>query len=308
MASRAGFLLAAALAYQAPNTGIDFPSIAFDATGSCVTATSTSPLYSPPAYQLQPDGSVPSGVVANAEAAWNSSGCNTNGTAFPLLTPNAITGSKPVTVSYVSGLNPSNNQECGNTKPSGPSSYRITLYSQARLDTGVLVSCGNTAIITQSLEHEIGHLLDLADSNCPGYIMSQVAFSPQTGSAPPQPATRTIQPAECAEANQMNITPAEQPPPPPPPPPTQCPPTCTCPPTCQNGCDANGVCKDDPCTTDPTLPQCNGEGGPGGVDPCGGDDPCDDGGIVTVPLPPVTPPAFGSSGSMNARKCWYYSG
>lgn len=306
MASGTAFLLVAALAYQIPNTGIDFSTFALDATGSCVTATSTSPLYSPPAYQLQPDGSVPSGVVANAEAAWNSAGCNVNGTAFPLLTPNAVAGSIPVSVSYLSGYNLTDPTECGHTSPPSATSRAIVLYSQARLN-GVLVSCGNTAILTQTLEHEVGHLLNLADSNCPGYIMSEMAYAPQTGSAPPQPATRSIQSSECAKANQMNITPAEQPPPQPPPPPTQCPPTCTCPPTCQNGCDANGVCKDNPCTTDPTLPQCNGEGGPGGVDPCDPGDPCDDGGIVTVPLPPVPPPALGLSLGANARKYWYCS-
>ena len=291
-------LLAVALASQTPAAPPDSPGAGLEAAAPCVTSSSTSPLYSPPAYQIEPDGNVPSGVVAAAEAAWDSSGCNTNGTAFPLLTPNAVSGSKPVTVTYVEGLNPDNNRSCGQTTPQGPSAYAITLYSQARGESGAIGSCGSTAALTQSLEHELGHMLNLADSNCPGYIMSQVAFPPQTGPIPPQPATRTIQPAECAEANKMNITPAEQPPPPPPP--TQCPPTCACPPICETGCDANGVCKDNPCTTDPTLPQCNGDGAPG--EPCDADDPCDDGGIITAPPPSLLPPTLRLRGSQDARR------
>jgi hypothetical protein len=133
------------------------------------------------------------------------------------------------------------------------------------MPSGVTTSCGATNILTQNLEHELGHRLDLADQNsasCPGYIMSQVAFPPQTGPIPPQPLPRAIQQAECNEANQLNTTPAEQPPPPPPPNP--------CPITCQTFCDVNGFCQD--CLIDPTL--CGGGGGGGGGE-CW-PDPCDD--------------------------------
>jgi hypothetical protein len=282
MSAPAVLLLAVALSDQALASAPDQFDFMPDAAVSCVGSISTSPLYSPPAYQIEPDSSVPPGIVAAAESAWNSSSCNANGTAFPLLTPNAVSGSKPVSVSIVSGLNPRNNNSCGQTAPSGAGSYQIILYTQARGPSGSIGSCGSTAAMTQSLEHEFGHLLNLADSTCPGYIMGPVAFPPQTGSLPPQPNPRSIQPAECAEANQVNITPAEAPPPPPP---NQCPPNCACPPTCQSGCDVNGTCLDDPCLTDPSLPQCGGEGGGGGGD-CDSQHPCLDGGLQ-VPPPPL---------------------
>jgi hypothetical protein len=293
MSALAILILAVVLSTQvplaAPDSSNAAPEATPESTPSCVSSQTTSPVYAPPAYQIEPDGSVPSGIVAAAEGGWDSSGCNTNGTAFPQLTPNAVSGSKPVTVSFVGGLNPRNNNSCGQTVPSGSSSYSILLYSEARGASGAIGSCGSTAALTQSLEHEFGHLLDLADSTCPGYIMGPVAFPPQTGSIPPQPNTRSIQPGECALANHMNITPAEQapPPPPPPPPPAQCPPTCICPPSCESGCNADGVCQDDPCETDPTLPECGGDGGGGGGGGCG-DQPCDDG--VINPLSPHSPP------------------
>lgn len=286
MAAPAIYLLAVALSGQAPDSSAVTP----DAAAPCVSAETTSPLYSPPAYQIEPDSSVPPAIVAAAEGAWNNPDCNSGGTAFPSLTPTAVPGARQVFVSYVNGLNPRNNSSCGQTTPVG-TAYSITIYSQARGPSGSIGSCGSTAAMTQSLEHEFGHLLDLNDSTCPGYIMGPVAFPPKTGPLPPQPLSRSIQPAECAEANQFNITPAEQPPPQPP---SVCPPDCTCPATCQSGCNADGVCLDDPCDTDPTLPECGGECGPecdggpggGGGGVCGPDDPCDDGGGVIILPPP----------------------
>jgi hypothetical protein len=261
--------------YEPPDSCVEI-----DASSSCVTALSTSPLFSPSAIQLVPDATVPPGMVAAAEAAWNSSSCNTNGTAFPVFTTAAISGSRSVPVNYVNGINPNNSFTCGITGVTG-----ITIYSQAKMPNGTTTSCGSGNIQTQNLEHEMGHELDLADSSCLGYIMSQVAFPPQTGPIPPQPLPRAIQPSECAEANTMNITPAEQPPPTPPPaPPNECPPTCSCPATCEYGCNANGICLDSPCDTDPTAPGCDEGGNPGGG-ACG-DQPCDDGVLQSQPPPP----------------------
>jgi hypothetical protein len=282
---------------------------------SCVGSLSSNPLYSPPAWRLVPDSNFPPGVVGPAMEGWDNSGCNTNGSAFPQFTSTPTAGSKPVPLHYVNGLNQSNVHSCGQTNAGG-----ITLYSEAKMPNGTTTSCGSIAIEIQNLEHELGHQLDLADSKCPGYIMSPVAFPPQTGPIPPQPNPRAIQPAECAEADQFNITPAEQPPPLPP---SVCPPDCPCPATCQSGCDANGVCLDNPCLTDPNLAECGGGecgpecgGGPigGGGGDCGPDNPCDDGGgggIIIVPPPSPPPPRPGAAltlrglvvGQLAARAC-----
>lgn len=254
---------------------------------SCVVPTAPNP-NAPAVYQLSPDGSVPAGLVGPAIAAWNSPGCNPNGTGFPTFSSTPEPGAIVIPVRFEPGPNPAGPSECGQWNPN---TGVITLFATASMPDGGTGSCGSTQYELQSLEHEMGHVLRLGDvssSTCPGYIMSQVAYPPQTGPLPQQPMTRSIHSAECSEANQQNTTPAERTPPPPPPP-VQCPPTCTCPPTCQTGCDANGVCKDSPCLTDPTLPQCSGDGGNPG-DPCDADDPCDDGGIVKIPPPALLPP------------------
>jgi hypothetical protein len=202
------------------------------ATDPCVTSLSTNPLFGPSAWQLVPDSSVPAGIVAPAMAAWDNASCNSGGTSFPPFMTSAVSGARPVPVSYVQGTNPDRNGSCGHTSPAG-----ITLYSTASKPGGGTVNCGNTSILIQNLEHELGHQLDLADttnSNCVGYIMSQLAFPPQTGSTPPQPIPRFIHQSECAEAGHDNITPAEQAPPPPPP--------VVCPPECPTSCLADGTC------------------------------------------------------------------
>jgi hypothetical protein len=212
-------------------------------TDPCVTSLTANPLYGPTAWQLVPDSSVPSDIVAPAMAAWDSSSCNSGGISFPQFTTSPVPGSRPVPISYVQGKNPFNGSSCGRTSNNG-----ITLYTIANKPGGGTVSCGNTNVLIQNLEHELGHQLDLADSNCAGYIMSQLAYPPQTGPIPPQPIPRNIHPSECAEANHDNITPAEQPPPTPPP--TVCPPDCatycTDAGTCAGGGGSGGDCEDDP--------------------------------------------------------------
>lgn len=258
-----------AVSTQPPEMAPD--SVVIESSSPCVADNSSNP-NAPAVYQLIPDANVPSGLVGPAIAAWNSPSCNPNGTGFPQFTSNPGAGEVPIPLHYSTGLNPRNTRSCGQFDPA---TGAITLYSQAQLPSGSTGSCGPPTIVTQSLEHEMGHRLGLGDvssASCPGYIMSQVAYPPQTGPTPPPPLTRSIQGAECQEANKLNTTPAEQPPPPPP---NQCPPDCACPPDCMSGCNANGVCQDDPCVTDPSLPQCGGEGGGGGgggggcwPDPC----------------------------------------
>jgi hypothetical protein len=202
-------ILAIATSAQAPFDQRENPEAVTEAAPPCVTSSATSPVYSPTAWQVVPDSNFPAGVVGPAMAGWDSSSCNTGGTAFPQFTTSPIAGSKPVPLHYVDGLNPANNRSCGNTDPA----KGVTLFSQARMPNGTLTTCGPIATQIQNLEHEFGHKLTLNDSSCSGYIMSNVAFPPQTGTTPPPPLPRAIQDAECAQANTSNITPSEQPPP-----------------------------------------------------------------------------------------------
>ena len=245
--------------------------------------------------------SVDGGTLGQAIGDWKP--CPQFGKGFPTLVPNGK-GGFPVTVNLHAGTSWSPGGRCGLTSASysggKPTSLVIDLWSQQ----------GNGATCYpqyDNLAHEIGHVLGLGDApaGCNGRIMGTPAGPGQA---------RTVGPADCSEADQMWKTPAELAPPPPPP--SQCPPDCICPPTCQSGCDANGVCQDNTCSTDPTAPGCGGDGpiGGGGSGDCGADNPCDDGGgggVIIVPPPSPPPPRPGAAltlrglvaGQLAARAC-----
>ena len=257
---------------------------------SCVGSQASYP-NAPAVYQIVPDANVPSGIAATAASAWNNASCNPGGTSFPRFTTSPEPGAVPVPLHFnASALNDRNNFSCGQFNAL---TGEITIFAHAKLPNGTIGSCGASNIEAQSLEHELGHRLGLIDqyaTNCQGFIMSQVAYPPATGSIPPQPLPRSIQPGECGEANTLNKTPTERAATPPPPPaPTQCPPVCSCPSACPTTCDDAGNCPpsgNDPCLITPGLPECNGGGG--GFGGCGtDDDPCDDLMPRKPPLPPT---------------------
>jgi hypothetical protein len=218
-------------------------------TNSCVSANVTSPTYDPAAViQIVASGFPSSSDMPNAMSAWNSPSCNPGDTGFPTFQTAPAPGARIINIQYFSGLNPTDNRSCGQTIGNG-----VAIYTQSRLQSGQIVSCGSDNVITQNIEHELGHVLGLRDSSCSGYIMSPIQYTVGNGSGPPPaPISRSIKPDECREGDYLHITPAEAPPPTPPP--AQCPPDCECPATCENGCDANGRCIPDgggDCELDP---------------------------------------------------------
>jgi len=72
---------------------------------SCVVPTAPNP-NAPAVYQLSPDGSVPAGLVGPAIAAWNSPGCNPNGTGFPTFASTPEPGALVIPVRFEPGPNP----------------------------------------------------------------------------------------------------------------------------------------------------------------------------------------------------------
>lgn len=246
---------------------------------------------------------VDAGTMGKAIGDWQSS-CTQYGTGFPTLVPNGK-GGFPVTVTLHPGSSANTNGRCGVTTIAYQNgkivSATINLWTQQLNGSPCSPAYDNLA-------HEIGHLLGEADApaGCNGHIMGAPTFA---GSP------RTVFPDDCSDVDSLWMTPKELAPPPPPP--SQCPPDCICPPTCQSGCDANGVCQDSPCLTDPTAPGCGGEGGPiggGGSGDCGADNPCDDGGgggVIIVPPPSPPPPRPGAAltlrglvvGQLAARAC-----
>jgi hypothetical protein len=200
MIALSALLIVLSASAQPQDISSDAATVDASSAPSCVGSSASYP-NAPAVYQIVPDGSVPPGIAGTAASAWDDPSCNPGGTGFPEFTTNPTPGAVQVPVHYSTGLNPANSRSCGQFDPATGS---ITLFSQAAMPNGGTGSCGSTAIETQSLEHELGHRLGLSDQNsttCPGYIMSQVAYPPQTGPIPPQPLDRSIHPAECNEAN-----------------------------------------------------------------------------------------------------------
>ncbi|HLX09970.1 MAG TPA: hypothetical protein VKY89_19100 [Thermoanaerobaculia bacterium] len=229
--------------------------------------------------ELDLDGStVDAGTMGKAIGDWQSS-CTQYGTGFPTLVPNGK-GGFPVAVTLHPGPSSIKGGRCGITAVK----YQGGKIVSATIDVWTQQANGSPCSPAyDNLAHEIGHLLGEADApaGCNGHIMGAPAFA---GSP------RTVFPDDCSDVDSLWMTPKEQAPPPPP---NQCPPDCICPPTCQSGCDANGVCQDSPCLTDPTAPGCGGEGGGtggGGGGVCDPDNPCDDGGGGGIIVPPPSPP------------------
>jgi hypothetical protein len=133
-------------------------------SNSCVSANVTSPTYDPAAViQIVASGFTSSSDVPNAMSAWNSPSCNPGDTGFPTFQTAPAPGARIINMQYLNGLNPQDNHTCGQF-----GGNTIAIYTQSRLQSGQIVPCGNDNVITQNIEHELGHVLGLRDSSCSG--------------------------------------------------------------------------------------------------------------------------------------------
>lgn len=145
---------------------------------------------------------------------WNRSTCNAGGTAFPVFQESATGANRVIQVSLIPGLNPTNQNSCGNYNTA---TGVIKMYTQARNPgTGMIVSCTSGPLLQDTMAHELGHALGLNNvgASCSSYIMSPASFTAQNQYND----TRAVQQAECNKVAGTNTTPAEAPPTPPPPP------------------------------------------------------------------------------------------
>jgi len=121
----------------------------------------------------------------NGYQGWNRQRCNTAEADFPLFLERSVDGSRRVEVHYQEGFNPHNNRSCGRWQDGV-----VWLYGRAYWEERV-VSCTRALEFTDTVTHELGHVLGLADSTCTGWAMSPRVYG--GGSY----VDRYLRPAEC---------------------------------------------------------------------------------------------------------------
>lgn len=143
------------------------------------------------------------GVVDDAMAAWNGPACNSNA-GFPRFEYRTALSHRVLVVRYVTGEAASGAGRCG-----AFAGNEVTIYSHARDPVdGSLRSCGGPEHLSDTLSHELGHVLGLEDQldpACSGHIMGQL--SRDVGG---RLLRRRLQPAECAAADRLFLTARER--------------------------------------------------------------------------------------------------
>ncbi len=134
--------------------------------------------------------------------------CGSYGVGFPSFTSNssASGAAESIQVQY----HPDQvGSHCGNYDQN---SHTISLYGKSLTSQGSQYNCN----YTDTLAHELGHVLGLGDSSCSKYMMSQAQTYYSNGEIYAYP--RSVQSGECSEADKDWLTLAELPDPDKPPP------------------------------------------------------------------------------------------
>lgn len=114
--------------------------------------------------------------------------CAGYGTGFASFTTADVAAPVNVTVTYHGGYN----SVCGQATHDTPTSIRIDLWDTAPNTAGQTFVCN----VTDTLAHELGHVLNLDNSTCADYIMGAPPTSIQNGQI--VAGTRSVQSSECS--------------------------------------------------------------------------------------------------------------
>ena len=138
---------------------------------------------------------IDSSVITTAIGYW-SGGCPGFGTSFPSMTAGG-SGGIPVTVIHHSGTSTLGSGSCGQTTPRMQApGYSVT---SATIDLWDRQGNGVDCNLSDTLAHELGHVLGLADNStsaCIGHIMG----------GRPSGGTRSVSSADCTVAGQQWLT------------------------------------------------------------------------------------------------------
>jgi hypothetical protein len=132
----------------------------------------------------------------NAAANYWGAACPSYGNGFPLFTTADTSAGTEVTVIYRGG----SNSVCGNAQHLTPTSIVINLWDQGQTANGTSYVCN----VTDTLAHELGHALDLANSTCSGGMMGPAPLSFVNGRV--VAGTRSVSGEECNAVTDRWVT------------------------------------------------------------------------------------------------------
>lgn len=181
---------------------------AVSASAQCVVANRPDGMPSFGDFVQLRNVNIPSNQMGSVRAgygAWND--CPGASAAFPTFLENYQVGTGLVVdLRQVDGINSANPASCGFYDATRG---EVVLFEIARNGTQV-VQCLRADIFTDTITHELGHILGLANASltntgCNTYIMGPMGF---TGSG--TYVNRSLQNEECQKVNDIQYTPFEQ--------------------------------------------------------------------------------------------------
>jgi hypothetical protein len=176
-------------------------SLSFSAQGQ--TSSCTSSLYPPDTggsiCVTTSDPYISSDVVSSGVAMWNT--CGQAGSGFPQLDAMTTGCSMEFDIVHVSGVSTNSSGSCGQFTPVFDNSKNPPTIAGGTITVWDSTQYGNDceAYRNETIAHEIGHGLGLADSSCVGHIMGPPIIG----------GSRSVNADECSQADSQWSTPSE---------------------------------------------------------------------------------------------------
>jgi hypothetical protein len=145
------------------------------------------------------DGALISSTQLQQAAAYWST-CAGAGSAFPSFTTANVSADIQVTVQYHGG----SNTACGQTTHISTTTMVVELWDHGLTTANTPYDCN----VTDTLAHELGHVLDLTNSTCAGHLMAAAPISLVNGRQ--TAGTRSVAADECTAVRDRWTTSTER--------------------------------------------------------------------------------------------------